>query len=290
MPSRATTSLRREVGGRAARHDARAVLRPRLRLRDHAGLAPAARRPDAGRAPAQAALVLLVVWWSWNYTTWVTNELDPDSIVVRLLLIGLMLASLLMAIAIPDAFGERGAAVRRLVRRHPGRAPPVPDLRRRRRRHDRARARRRASSSGSSPPACSGSRARSPTATRARCSGWRRSAIDYARAAGHVLGARARRGSTPDAWEVGTGALRRALPAVHHHRARRDDRDHRRDDRRARARHRARWPRSRSRSSSPRRSGGSTSTTSRRSPSAGSQRRGEPHACWRATPTPTSTS
>src|ERR671934_425834 len=55
----------------------------------------------------QAALVLLVVWWSWNYTTWVTNELDPESITVRLLLIALMLASLLMAIAIPDAFGER---------------------------------------------------------------------------------------------------------------------------------------------------------------------------------------
>ena len=55
----------------------------------------------------QATLVLLVVWWSWNYTTWVTNELDPESIVVRLLLIGLMLASLLMAIAIPDAFGDK---------------------------------------------------------------------------------------------------------------------------------------------------------------------------------------
>src|SRR6187200_3327165 len=55
----------------------------------------------------QAALVLLVVWWSWNYTTWVTNELDPESVLVRLLLIVLMLASMLMAIAIPDAFGER---------------------------------------------------------------------------------------------------------------------------------------------------------------------------------------
>jgi low temperature requirement protein LtrA len=55
----------------------------------------------------QATLVLLVVWWSWNYTTWVTNELDPESIVVRLLVIALMLASLLMAIAIPEAFGDR---------------------------------------------------------------------------------------------------------------------------------------------------------------------------------------
>ncbi len=56
----------------------------------------------------QAALVLLVGWWSWNYTTWATNELDPDATLVRLLLIALMLASLLMAIAIPEAFGERG--------------------------------------------------------------------------------------------------------------------------------------------------------------------------------------
>jgi low temperature requirement protein LtrA len=55
----------------------------------------------------QSVLVLLVVWWSWNYTTWVTNELDPASTVVRLLLIALMLASLLMAIAIPEAFGDK---------------------------------------------------------------------------------------------------------------------------------------------------------------------------------------
>src|SRR5689334_13814692 len=55
----------------------------------------------------QATLVLLVVWWSWNYTTWVTNELDPDAVAVRLLLIGLMLASFLMAVAIPEAFGSR---------------------------------------------------------------------------------------------------------------------------------------------------------------------------------------
>jgi len=55
----------------------------------------------------QAALVLLVVWWAWQYTTWVTNELDTEATPVRLLLIGLMLASLLMAVAIPDAFGDK---------------------------------------------------------------------------------------------------------------------------------------------------------------------------------------
>jgi low temperature requirement protein LtrA len=55
----------------------------------------------------EALLALLVVWWAWNYTTWVTNELDPDSIAVRLLLIWLMLLTLVLAIAIPDAFGAR---------------------------------------------------------------------------------------------------------------------------------------------------------------------------------------
>ena len=55
----------------------------------------------------QSALILLVVWWAWQYTTWVTNELDPDSIAVRLLMIALMLAALVMAIAIPEAFGEK---------------------------------------------------------------------------------------------------------------------------------------------------------------------------------------
>src|ERR671927_234546 len=56
----------------------------------------------------QSLLVLLVVWWSWNYTTWVTNELDPDATVVRAVLMGVMLASLLMAVAIPEAFRDRG--------------------------------------------------------------------------------------------------------------------------------------------------------------------------------------
>jgi low temperature requirement protein LtrA len=55
----------------------------------------------------QSLLVLLVVWWSWNYTTWVTNELDTEAISVRLLMISLMLLSMLMAVAIPQAFEER---------------------------------------------------------------------------------------------------------------------------------------------------------------------------------------
>ncbi len=56
----------------------------------------------------QSLIVLLVVWWAWQFTTWATNELDPDAIPIRLLLIAIMLASLLMSVAIPEAFGDKG--------------------------------------------------------------------------------------------------------------------------------------------------------------------------------------
>jgi low temperature requirement protein LtrA len=56
---------------------------------------------------AKTLFLLLVVWWAWIYTTWMTNWFDPDSPVVRSVLIVVMLASLFMAIAIPEAFGDR---------------------------------------------------------------------------------------------------------------------------------------------------------------------------------------
>ncbi len=61
---------------------------------------------DAGGV-LRTALLLLVVWWAWIYTTWMANWFDPDSTEVRLVLLGVMLASLGMAIAIPEAFGDR---------------------------------------------------------------------------------------------------------------------------------------------------------------------------------------
>jgi low temperature requirement protein LtrA len=57
---------------------------------------------------ARAAFLLLVVWWAWIYTTWTANWFDPGSSAVRAVLTGVMLASLLMAAALPEAFGERG--------------------------------------------------------------------------------------------------------------------------------------------------------------------------------------
>jgi low temperature requirement protein LtrA len=54
---------------------------------------------------AKTLFLLLVVWWAWIYTTWMANWFDPEAAPVRLVLIGVMLASLLMAVAIPHAFG-----------------------------------------------------------------------------------------------------------------------------------------------------------------------------------------
>ena len=51
----------------------------------------------------RAAFLLLVVWWAWIYTTWMVNWFDPASPTVRAVLTGVMLASLLMAAALPRA-------------------------------------------------------------------------------------------------------------------------------------------------------------------------------------------
>ena len=55
---------------------------------------------------AETAFMLVAVYWAWNYTTWMTNWFDPDTVPVRLVLVYVMLASLLMAVAIPEGFSE----------------------------------------------------------------------------------------------------------------------------------------------------------------------------------------
>jgi low temperature requirement protein LtrA len=55
---------------------------------------------------AQTTFLGLAVYWAWNYTTWMTNWFDPDNTGVRLVLVFVMLASLLMAVAIPEAFSD----------------------------------------------------------------------------------------------------------------------------------------------------------------------------------------
>jgi low temperature requirement protein LtrA len=58
---------------------------------------------------AHTAFLLLIVWWAWIYTTWMVNWFDPGSPPVRLVLIGVMGASLILAAALPEAFGTHGA-------------------------------------------------------------------------------------------------------------------------------------------------------------------------------------
>lgn len=58
---------------------------------------------------AETGLLFVAIWWSWIYTTWLANWLDPDRTRVRLLLFALMAAGIGMAIAIPQAFSDRGA-------------------------------------------------------------------------------------------------------------------------------------------------------------------------------------
>jgi low temperature requirement protein LtrA len=60
------------------------------------------------RGGAQTALLLMAVWTAWIYNAWFTNWFDPDRRVVRLVLLGVMLVSLLMSATLPQAFGERG--------------------------------------------------------------------------------------------------------------------------------------------------------------------------------------
>jgi low temperature requirement protein LtrA len=60
------------------------------------------------RGAAETLLLLLAVWTAWMYTAWITSWFDPATLPVRLMLVGVMLASLLMSAAIPEAFDDRG--------------------------------------------------------------------------------------------------------------------------------------------------------------------------------------
>ena len=56
----------------------------------------------------EAGVAFAAVWWAWMYTTWAANWLDPERLPVRIVLILVMLASMLMAVALPHAFDGGG--------------------------------------------------------------------------------------------------------------------------------------------------------------------------------------
>ncbi|MBN9000240.1 MAG: low temperature requirement protein A [Rhizobiales bacterium] len=56
----------------------------------------------------ETLILWFAVWLGWQYTCWATNWFDPQLPRIRSLLFATMLAALVMAAAIPEAFGERG--------------------------------------------------------------------------------------------------------------------------------------------------------------------------------------
>jgi len=59
---------------------------------------------------AEMAVIFVALWYAWTYTAWATGWLDPERIAVVAVLAVLMLAGLVMAASIIDAFAQRGEA------------------------------------------------------------------------------------------------------------------------------------------------------------------------------------
>ncbi len=125
-------------------------------------------------------LILGVLWWAWVGYAWLTSVVEPEETLVRFAIFGAMAAMLVVALSIPQAFGDWAllfAVAYAIVRTGPDRAlrpgqprrPPAAPLARHRADVEHGR-----SGSGCSSPRPS------PTAPcRARCGRWR-SPIDLA--------------------------------------------------------------------------------------------------------------
>ena len=57
----------------------------------------------------RAALVLAMVWWAWSAYAWMTNAIDIENAVTRLIIFTAMAAGFFMALAVPDAFQDEAA-------------------------------------------------------------------------------------------------------------------------------------------------------------------------------------
>lgn len=59
-------------------------------------------------AALEAGILILSLWWLWIHTTWITNLMNTEKEPVRLLLFVLMFGGVLLAIALPEAFADKG--------------------------------------------------------------------------------------------------------------------------------------------------------------------------------------
>ena len=55
---------------------------------------------------AKGLLVLGVLWWSWVGYAWITSVVDPEEDAVRLVIFAAMAALLIVALCVPEAFGD----------------------------------------------------------------------------------------------------------------------------------------------------------------------------------------
>ena len=55
---------------------------------------------------AQGLLVLGMLWWAWVGYAWLTSLIDPEEGAVRLVMFGAMAALLIVALCVPEAFGD----------------------------------------------------------------------------------------------------------------------------------------------------------------------------------------
>src|SRR5690349_18937186 len=51
-------------------------------------------------------MVLAALWWAWSGYAWLTNALDPEEGVVRLVVLGSVAALTVASLAVPHAFGS----------------------------------------------------------------------------------------------------------------------------------------------------------------------------------------
>ena len=52
--------------------------------------------------------VLAALWWAWAAYAWLTNTLNPEEGIVRIAMFVVMAAMLVVALAVPEAFGDHG--------------------------------------------------------------------------------------------------------------------------------------------------------------------------------------
>jgi low temperature requirement protein LtrA len=57
---------------------------------------------------ARAALVLALIWWAWSGFTWMTNAIDIESDVTKILFLAGMVGAFFVALSVPHAYGDEG--------------------------------------------------------------------------------------------------------------------------------------------------------------------------------------